>query len=231
MEAMYSLEGETQKMDEGQIKQQLDNRRIKFPLKWVVPVVCILIIFGVISFANYQKTLSAGTVQPATMGEPVGQSAGGPSAVGQVQIVQEIEKTARSTDKLAKRPSIWPVQGEITSRFGWRNSPWGDGSEFHPGIDIANNMETPIVATADGEVVQTGWSGGYGNIVKINHGDGIETIYGHNSRIAVSAGQSVQKGQVIAYLGNTGRSTGPHAHYEVRVNGNAVDPVSFLVLY
>lgn len=218
-------------MDEGQIKQQSDDRRIKFQIKWIVPVVCILIIVGVISFANYQKKLSAGTVQPAALEESVGQSIGGPSAVGPVQTGQDVEKTARSTDKFAKRPSIWPVQGEITSRFGWRNSPWGDGSEFHPGIDIANSMETPIVATADGEVVQTGASGGYGNIVKIDHGDGIETIYGHNSRIAVSVGQSVQKGQVIAYLGNTGRSTGPHAHYEVRVNGNAVDPVSFLVLY
>jgi murein DD-endopeptidase MepM/ murein hydrolase activator NlpD len=101
---------------------------------------------------------------------------------------------------------------------------------LHPGIDIATSMGTPIFATADGEVVQSGWSGGYGNIVQINHGNGIETIYGHNSRVIVNAGQYVKKGQIICYSGNTGRSTGPHLHYEIRVNGTAVDPIRFLVL-
>lgn len=135
-----------------------------------------------------------------------------------------LDKQAR----LAVTPSIWPTGGEVTSRFGWRNSPFGGGSDFHPGIDIANSMGTPIVATADGEVVQSEWYGGYGNMVQVNHGNGISTVYGHNSRLAVRVGQMVKKGQVIAYLGNTGASTGPHCHYEVRINGNAVNPVNFL---
>lgn len=131
--------------------------------------------------------------------------------------------------RLAVTPSIWPTSGEVTSRFGWRNSPWGGrGGDYHPGIDIANSIGTTIVATADGEVVQSEWYGGYGNMVQIDHGNGISTVYGHNSRLLVHVGQVVKKGQVIAYLGNTGNSTGPHCHYEVRVNGTAVNPASFL---
>ena len=127
--------------------------------------------------------------------------------------------------QVAVTPSIWPTSGDVSSRFGWR---WG-GSDFHPGIDIANGVGTPIVATADGTVVESGWnSGGYGYLVKISHGNGIETLYGHNSEIVVSAGTRVKKGQVISYMGNTGFSTGPHLHYEVRVNGTAVNPDKFL---
>jgi murein DD-endopeptidase MepM/ murein hydrolase activator NlpD len=132
--------------------------------------------------------------------------------------------------RLAATPSMWPAGGDITSRFGWRNSPWGAGSDFHPGIDIANNAGTPIFATADGVVVQAGPSGGYGNLVQIDHGNGIATLYGHNSLIAVSVGQTVKKGQIISYMGSTGNSTGPHVHYEIRVNGTAVNPESFLTL-
>lgn len=190
--------------------------------KSIVSLISILIIFAIIIFSNYHQTISAGSLTASQL-EPVRRS-----EVGQVQ---DFEKMARSTDALATKPSIWPVSGEVTSGFGWRNSPWGGGSELHAGIDIANNLGTPIVATADGTVVRSEWSGGYGNVVQIDHGNGIETIYGHNSRIIVNAGHSVKKGQVIAYLGSTGRSTGPHVHYEVRVNGAAVDPVSFLVQY
>ena len=132
--------------------------------------------------------------------------------------------------RLAANPSIWPTSGDVSSRFGSRNSPWGEGSDWHPGIDIANNMGTPIFATADGVVVQSGWSGGYGNLVQINHGNGISTLYGHNSQIAVSVGETVKKGQIISYMGSTGNSTGPHCHYEVRVNGTVVNPESFLLL-
>ena len=131
-------------------------------------------------------------------------------------------------DKMAATPSIWPTNGDVTSRFGWRSSPFGGGSDWHPGIDIANSSGTTIVATADGEVAKSEWYGGYGNIVQIDHGNGITTIYGHNSQIIVHAGQVVKKGQVVAYMGSTGYSTGPHCHYEVRVNGTAVNPASFL---
>ncbi len=122
-------------------------------------------------------------------------------------------------------PSIWPVNGVVTSPYGLR---WG-GTDFHPGIDIANDMGTPIIATADGIVEYAGWnSGGYGNMVDINHGNGIMTRYGHASQVVVATGQAVKRGQLIAYMGSTGFSTGPHVHYEVHINGQRVNPVSYL---
>ena len=122
-------------------------------------------------------------------------------------------------------PSIWPTTGVVTSPYGLR---WG-GSDFHPGIDIANDLGTPVVATADGIVEYAGWnSGGYGNMVDINHGNGIMTRYGHGSQVLVSAGQPVVRGQVIMLMGSTGFSTGPHVHYEVHVNGQRVNPISYL---
>ena len=122
-------------------------------------------------------------------------------------------------------PSIWPTTGVVTSPYGLR---WG-GSDFHPGIDIANDMGTPVVATADGIVEYAGWnSGGYGNMVDINHGNGLMTRYGHGSQVLVSAGQHVSRGQVIMLMGSTGFSTGPHVHYEVHVNGQRVNPISYL---
>lgn len=126
--------------------------------------------------------------------------------------------------RVAATPSIWPADGTVTSRFGWR---WG-GSDWHPGIDIAADTGTPIMAAADGVVISSGWNGGYGRQVMIDHGNGVVTLYGHNSENVVSQGQKVKKGQLIAYMGSTGFSTGPHVHYEVRVNGTAVNPASFL---
>lgn len=122
-------------------------------------------------------------------------------------------------------PSIWPTNGVVTSPYGLR---WG-GTDFHPGIDIANDLGTPIIATADGVVEYAGWdSGGYGNMVDINHGNGIMTRYAHASQVVVTAGQYVKRGQLIAYMGSTGFSTGPHVHYEVQVNGQRVNPISYL---
>ena len=122
-------------------------------------------------------------------------------------------------------PSMWPARGEVSSPYGLR---WG-GSDFHPGIDIANDMGTPIVATADGTVAVAGWnSGGYGNMVDIDHGNGLMTRYGHAMQVVVVPGQHVRRGQVIAYMGSTGYSTGPHVHYEVRINGSPVNPVGYL---
>ena len=122
-------------------------------------------------------------------------------------------------------PTIWPARGVVSSPYGLR---W-NGSDFHPGIDIANDMGTPILATADGVVRVAGWNdGGYGNMVDIDHGNGIMTRYGHAMQVAVVAGQQVHRGQVIAYMGSTGFSTGPHVHYEVRINGQAVNPAAYL---
>jgi murein DD-endopeptidase MepM/ murein hydrolase activator NlpD len=122
-------------------------------------------------------------------------------------------------------PSIWPTTGVVTSPYGLR---WG-GTDFHPGIDIANDLGTPIVATADGIVEYAGWNaGGYGNMVDINHGNGLMTRYGHASQVVVTVGQYVKRGQLIAYMGSTGFSTGPHCHYEVHVSGQRVNPISYL---
>ncbi len=125
----------------------------------------------------------------------------------------------------ASLPSIWPASGEVSSPFGLR---WG-GSDFHPGIDIANDYGTPILAAASGTVTAAGWnSGGYGNMVDIDHGNGIWTRYGHAEAVVVTVGETVQKGQLIAYMGSTGFSTGPHVHYEVHVNGELVNPILYL---
>ena len=122
-------------------------------------------------------------------------------------------------------PSIWPTSGYVSSPYGLR---W-NGTEFHQGIDIAADTGTPIVATADGVVTSAGWNGsGYGNMVDVDHGGGIVTRYGHASAVAVTVGQEVRRGQVIAYVGSTGYSTGPHLHYEVRVNGQPVNPAGYL---
>ncbi|MDA8441376.1 MAG: M23 family metallopeptidase [Peptococcaceae bacterium] len=116
----------------------------------------------------------------------------------------------------------WPIMGEITSTYGQRRN------DFHTGIDIAADKGKPIAAAAAGTVVFTGWSNGYGQAVKIVHGDGYETLYAHTSKILVSTGQQVGKGQIIADVGSTGNSTGPHLHFEVRLNGKAENPLYYL---
>lgn len=122
----------------------------------------------------------------------------------------------------------WPVSGTITSPFGYRRNPFGGGMEFHQGLDIAAPMGTTITAAAAGTVISAGWYGGYGNYILIDHGGGMATGYGHCSQIFVSVGQQVQKGQAIGAVGSTGVSTGPHVHFEVRINGKAVDPAPYL---
>ena len=128
----------------------------------------------------------------------------------------------------AETPNIWPVAGPISSYYGYRTSPGGIGSTFHEGVDIAGDYGTPISATAAGTVTQAGWVGGYGYLVEVKHADGIVTRYGHNSAVLVYEGQHVDQSSMIALMGSTGNSTGPHCHYEVRIHGEAVDPMYFL---
>lgn len=128
----------------------------------------------------------------------------------------------------AETPNIWPVAGPISSYYGYRTSPGGIGSTFHEGVDIAGDYGTPISATAAGTVTQAGWVGGYGYLVEVKHADGIVTRYGHNSAVLVYEGQHVDQGSMIALMGSTGNSTGPHCHYEVRIHGEAMDPMYFL---
>ena len=117
---------------------------------------------------------------------------------------------------------VWPVHGILTSGYGWR---WG---RMHEGIDLAVGNGTPVVSAAAGTVIVAGWMGGYGNLVVVDHGNGVSTAYGHNTTVTVGTGQSVAQGQLIAYSGNTGHSTGPHVHFEVRINGSPVDPLGYL---
>src|SRR5256886_3950934 len=122
----------------------------------------------------------------------------------------------------------WAVNGPITSPFGYRTDPVLGGNRLHAGVDIGASSGTPIEAAGDGVVVMAGWNGGYGNFTLIDHGGGLATGYGHQSRIGVSIGQHVSTGEVIGYVGSTGASTGPHLHWEVRVNGNPVDPMGWV---
>ncbi|BBB31741.1 peptidase M23 [Thermotomaculum hydrothermale] len=132
-------------------------------------------------------------------------------------------------DVLRKTPSIWPVKGFITDGFGYRIDPFTGKRAFHKGIDISARRGTPVVAPADGIVTMAGKTKGYGNFVVINHQNNLETRYGHLRDIFVKRGQIVKRGDVIGTVGNTGRSTGPHLHFEVRVNGKAVNPRDYIV--
>jgi murein DD-endopeptidase MepM/ murein hydrolase activator NlpD len=126
-------------------------------------------------------------------------------------------------------PSVQPVQKlQFTSNFGIRSDPFRGTAAMHAGVDIPGPVGTPIYATADGIISHAGRSGGYGNLIEINHGKGIATRYGHLSRIIVADNTRVVRGQLIGLMGSTGRSTGPHLHYEVRIDGHAVNPLPFL---
>lgn len=125
-------------------------------------------------------------------------------------------------------PSIWPVVGYLSSMFGTRKDPFTGAPDFHPGLDIAADHGSPIRATADGTVESAGYAGNYGNAVVVRHGFGISTRYGHMSRIAVRQGMPVRRGDVIGYVGATGRATSAHLHYEILLNGQTINPLRLL---
>lgn len=140
-----------------------------------------------------------------------------------------LARANNNTEYFRHLPNQWPVQGDISSDFGWRKSPFGGkGSTFHEGIDIANDSGNPVVAAADGTVAFAGWKGAYGRLLEIDHGYGYVTKYGHNSALLVNVGDKVKKGEEIARMGNTGRSTGPHLHFTVVKDGEACDPLVYL---
>jgi len=130
---------------------------------------------------------------------------------------------------LTSTPSIWPVRGWVTSGFGYRASPFTGLRELHEGVDIATHMNADVIASANGVVIKSTRDGGYGNVVEIDHGYGIVTRYGHNSLNLVKRGDRVKRGQVISKVGSTGRSTGPHLHYEVLLNGVPVNPFRYIL--
>jgi murein DD-endopeptidase MepM/ murein hydrolase activator NlpD len=143
-----------------------------------------------------------------------------------LQLLIEFFEDKRSL--YASTPSVWPVRGWVTSPFGNRTSPFSGILKFHEGMDIAAQTGTPVLSPADGVVIKAGFGTGYGNMVEISHGYGIKTLFAHNSRLNVKAGQRIKRGDVIAYVGDSGSSTGPHLHYEVRVNGLPVNPARYM---
>jgi murein DD-endopeptidase MepM/ murein hydrolase activator NlpD len=143
-----------------------------------------------------------------------------------MQILIEYFEDKRSL--FASTPSIWPIRGWVSSPFGGRTSPLTGKMQFHEGIDIAAQVGTPVAAPADGMVIKAEFEAGFGNMVELSHGYGLKTIYGHNSRLNVEPGQHVKRGDVIAYVGDTGSSTGPHLHYQVKFNGLPVNPDHYL---
>ncbi|MEZ4320213.1 MAG: M23 family metallopeptidase [Myxococcota bacterium] len=128
----------------------------------------------------------------------------------------------------AALPGRWPSSGSLSSGYGWRRDPVNRSYKFHSGLDVANRRGTPIFAASAGTVIRAGWSGGYGKLVEIDHGYGITTIYAHCTTIFVKEGEHVAQGQKISTVGTTGKSTGPHLHFEVRLDGNSVDPMDYL---
>jgi murein DD-endopeptidase MepM/ murein hydrolase activator NlpD len=138
------------------------------------------------------------------------------------------EAFGRQTERLARVPSLVPVRGLFGGSFGWRKDPFTGLREFHKGLDISGPVGTPIVAPADGVVIKADRDNGYGNTLAIGHGEGLVTRYGHLSAFKVKPGQKVHRGDLIALMGSTGRSTGSHLHYEILLNGAQVDPLRYI---
>jgi murein DD-endopeptidase MepM/ murein hydrolase activator NlpD len=166
-----------------------------------------------------QRLSVGGPFEPATKSDPTFKA-----------LFNSWKKLDSLQDGVIAVPSDKPVRtAEFTSSFGVRTDPFGRGAAMHAGIDLAGPVGTPIYATADGIVTEAGYnSGGYGNLIKLDHGRGIETRYGHLSAFSVRLGDRVKRGQLIGRMGSTGRSTGSHLHYEVRIDGRAVNPIPFM---
>jgi murein DD-endopeptidase MepM/ murein hydrolase activator NlpD len=150
------------------------------------------------------------------------------AAVGDSLAVLNVLLTERADDGRRSVPSVWPVRGPITSRFGERRDPWDDEVENHPGIDIQARYGLPVTASGDGRVIFAGSDAGYGRLVIVDHGGDIDTFYAHLSAIYVREGQAIRRGEPIGAVGASGRVTGTHLHYEVRVAGAPVDPRRYL---
>ncbi len=213
-----------------------------------------LAVYGIFNYSNFDNSLAAtrsqdlfqtrlSSNQPAKpesidYSRPGGAdeftvNSGGPfdseeSATDDVEMERQL-KTIQSTSNAANLPSIWAHMGKINNEFGFRRSPFGGRAyEFHAGMDIDGERGDMVVAPANGVVTEAGWKGGYGQMIEIDHGNGLKTRYGHLSKVEVTAGDTLSRGQLIAFVGSTGRSTGPHLHYELRLNDRPINPRRFL---
>jgi murein DD-endopeptidase MepM/ murein hydrolase activator NlpD len=148
----------------------------------------------------------------------------------QEQSLQELSMAAeKKSSRWAATPSIWPVKGWVTSGFGPRVSPFTEKPAWHDGLDIGAAVNAPVQAPAQGRVTAVGFDPKLGNVVKVDHGFGIETLYGHLAKALVKEGQRVKRGEVVGLVGSTGLATGPHLHYMVKVHGQALDPVKYIL--
>lgn len=174
--------------------------------------------------------LAAGLACMMIMGATAAQAAPGDAQFSSLFTAwTKLDGPAAASHQVAAVPSRKPVDDiRLTSNFGVRNDPFNGTHRMHQGIDIPGALGTPIYATADGIVSRAQWAGGYGNLVEINHGNGLQTRYGHMSKLIAQPNQRVVRGQLIGLMGSTGRSTGSHLHYEVRIAGAAVSPIPYL---
>ena len=174
---------------------------------------------------NYDRPASSEEFNPGS---------GGPSselAEGEADetTIEGQLKTIEAKGNPSFLPTMWAHLGKINNEFGYRRNPFsGRGYEFHAGMDIDGNRGDLVAVPANGTVITAGWEGGYGNLIEVDHGNGLTTRYGHLSRIGVQVGDTIQRGQLIGLIGSTGRSTGPHLHYEVRLNDKPINPRRFL---
>jgi len=151
------------------------------------------------------------------------------SAIVSSRLTQIESQFSQRSTLIAQTPTVWPVHGVLNSGFGVRADPFTGAPARHEGLDIATARSEPVLATADGVVVHSGWAGEYGKAIEIQHGDRYETVYGHLEQTLVTAGQHVKRGDRVGLVGSTGRSTAPHLHYEVRVDGHAVNPLEYVL--
>ena len=173
-----------------------------------------------------QPSVSGGTGGPSL---PIGEMTAGFIDLRTRYVETELQAFEAILKERSFIPSIWPVKGTLESGMGGRRNPFGGSSfEYHEGQDIEAPLGTPVSAAASGKVIIAGWQNGYGQVVYIDHGGGLTTRYGHLSRIEAVVGQSISRGEVLGLVGSTGRSTGPHLHYEVRINNEPVNPVEYL---
>jgi murein DD-endopeptidase MepM/ murein hydrolase activator NlpD len=176
-----------------------------------------------------QARIEAGSDEPLIAALQRGAEQLGEVAISQERSLAEVASQLESKRAhLAATPAIWPTKGWLTSRFGTRISPFTNQKQFHAGIDIAGERGTDVFAPAQGKVVFSGSRGPLGKSIIIDHGYGVRTQYGHSDDLYVKTGENVQRGQRIAALGNSGRSTGPHLHYVVEVKGKAVNPLDYI---
>jgi murein DD-endopeptidase MepM/ murein hydrolase activator NlpD len=180
--------------------------------------------------AKLCRAALAGFVAATTLGATSAQAApGGDAQFSALYNAWTRMEGPSTAQQAAAIPSRRPVDDvSFTSNFGVRSDPFNGSHRMHQGVDIPGAIGTPVYATADGVVSRAGWTGGYGNLVEINHGNGLQTRYGHLSKLIAEPNQRVVRGQLIGLMGSTGRSTGSHLHYEVRIAGGAVNPVPYL---